>query len=92
MNSVLISSENITTEETIFANPVEEVLIEEPNDIPQIEDINDTIEDFYMDVEDLENKSILENIEKIISATQVLIDSPNYSSDYGYDEIESDKA
>ena len=32
------------------------------------------------------------NIEKLISATQVLIDSPNYSSDYGYDEIASDKA
>jgi hypothetical protein len=32
------------------------------------------------------------NIEKLISATQVLIDSPNYSSDYGFDEIELDKA
>jgi len=29
-------------------------------------------------------------IEKLISATQVLIDNPHYSNDYGYDEIKSD--
>jgi hypothetical protein len=31
------------------------------------------------------------SIEKLISATQVLIDNPHYSDDYGYDEIEPTK-
>jgi hypothetical protein len=32
-----------------------------------------------------------QNIENLISAAQVLIDTPNYSSDYGYDEMEADE-